>query len=415
MARGGHGRCCRGGAAPDGRADLVMAARWQLRRRLMAGPQSLLFLLLPPAPAMKVQSAALLLLAAAAALLLAGPAPAAAQASPNANSVAWVRGNTCVPGQNVGSCCCAKRAKTVQVTKFTTRTAIKTIKRTKTVTRTVTTTSVAVPRRLAERDAAPEVVERALPEEPEVAEAEEVAAPEVAERAVPEPETELAEAADEAITAAPGHELFARNLCQACPAGVSVRVGANSNNNARRCCPRATKFVTRTKTTTKVTTKTVKTATRTVTTTSVQPAAFNVPVQVLSQTVRRLAARQGTPVARATARLLAPDNTVLGSCVTDASGRCNIVGGAPLAPNTVYRVEVTLEDGTPAPNTGAVFRTSDTGAPPPFPPTGIPIVINDGEVTTVSIRRRELVARREADGVFRRALKARATPAPAPF
>ncbi|KAI9024848.1 hypothetical protein DFJ74DRAFT_756042, partial [Hyaloraphidium curvatum] len=210
--------------------------------------------------------------------------------SPNSNNQIWAKGATCVAGQSVGPCCCARRPRVVVSTKFTTKTAVKTVKRTRTVTRTVTST--VLNRRRMERDVVPEVAERSLPEpaveEDKVDEAEvKDSLFEVAERAV----TEEPEAADveveEYLSEAPGHELFARNLCPACPTGINPRLGTNNNGGSvNLCCPRSTRFTTRTKTTTRIKTTTVKTATRTVTTTTTQKAAVTIPVLVLSETVR---------------------------------------------------------------------------------------------------------------------------------
>ncbi|KAI9030286.1 hypothetical protein DFJ74DRAFT_656083 [Hyaloraphidium curvatum] len=359
---------------------------------------------------------AVLALCAAAALL--GAAPAAAQGvSPNSNNqISWVKGNTCVSGQSVGGdCCCPKRPRVVVSTKFTTKTAIKTVKRTRTVTRTVTTTTLN--RRRMERDVVPEVEERSLPE-PEVAE-EEVAAPEVdvAERDVPEvPEVNAAEEVDEEYSEAPGHELFARNLCPACPNGVNPRLGANANNNGgnvRLCCPRSTRFTTRTKTTTRVKTTTVKTATKTVTRTATQSAAASVPVSVFSQTVRRLLDRQGNPVAGATVALQGPlpSTAELGRCTTDASGSCVIRLANPLPfPGSFALVIV-----AGAPAQGTTIFASNAAGQPDIPPgaTSIPVTVT--ETNTFRLGRREMIGRRDADGKFRRALKALATPAPEAF
>jgi hypothetical protein len=111
---------------------------------------------------------------------------------------------------------CASRNKS-PVTKIVTksRTAKKTTTVKKTRTTTVTFTNNATARRLAERDE------------------------ELEARSFEEPEMEHLETADDEVAsvAEPAHDLSARNLCPACPAGVVLAGKHNSGSNPVYCCP----------------------------------------------------------------------------------------------------------------------------------------------------------------------------------
>ncbi|KAI9030281.1 hypothetical protein DFJ74DRAFT_656073 [Hyaloraphidium curvatum] len=355
-----------------------------------------------------MKAAALALAAALVLLVLATPA----DAQRLNDKTVWLKGATCAKGASYpGGCCCA-RPKTTLSTKFTTKTTTKTVKSTKTVTSTITSTTLiftGVPRRM-ERDTVPELLERDLPEpavEDVVADADEaVAEPEISERSLPEEP----ESFDEFSPAEEGHSLFARNLCQACPKNV-VPLSSGSGNTKRCCVLTSTKFTTRTKTTTRVKTSTVK-STKTITVTSPVPAAAVVPVEALSQTTLRLAERAGTPIAGAVVELQgpAPGFAPIKSCTTEADGKCTILLPFRLDAGAVYRLVIL--SGAPSAGT-TLFTATPAGQPPVGPGGTIPVTVT--ETNTVALGRRELLARREADGEFRRALKARATPGPAAF
>ncbi|KAI9005153.1 hypothetical protein DFJ74DRAFT_713036 [Hyaloraphidium curvatum] len=358
---------------------------------------------------------AVLLAAAILAVAIALPLPAAAQGmSPN-SPFTWVHGPRCSsPAWGFVGCCC-RRPVTVKVTKYATRTAFKTVKRTKTAVRTVTATSL-VRRRLEEREepvepqvAAQEVLEvdneDVLPPTP----VNDEAVPVVGSGAPAEPANGAADNqspldADDDDE----HRLFARDYCPACSAGMVPRPSA-SGRTARCCVTKLTQFTTRTRTTTKVKTKTVKTATKTVTTTVAQTAAVRIPVSVTSD---------GKPVANALVELLGTAQTsrrlvvrqedVLGFCVTEPDGSCIVLLPKPLLPlsSFFFRSHVGVKF------IKIISFADNFGQPPPPPPGGF--VLNLDNPTTVRVGRRELIARRQADGVFRRAIKARATPEPAP-
>ncbi|KAI9034024.1 hypothetical protein DFJ74DRAFT_647862 [Hyaloraphidium curvatum] len=201
------------------------------------------------------------------------------------------------------------------------------------------------------------------------------------------------------------HALFARDYCQACPRGVVPRPGGSG----RRCCiTRVTSTVTKTRTTTRVKTTTVKIVTRTTSKTITQSAAVRMLVSVRNDA--------GQPVANARVDLVGPSPTarrlaerqdnVVTFCITNISGLCTILVRRPLLPTTQYILRFLL--------TSTFFQTNTFGQPPP-PPNGetYPIVVDNP--STIRLGRRELLARREADGNFRRAIKARATPAPDAF
>ncbi|KAI9034025.1 hypothetical protein DFJ74DRAFT_762677 [Hyaloraphidium curvatum] len=299
--------------------------------------------------------------------------------------------------------CCCRRPTTVRVTKYKTKTAVKTVKRTRTLTRTVTTTTL-VRRRLEARQDDEEPEEAVDP-------AEEILETPTEEPLPPAPADEEPAVAPLGLDEAPVEQspvdaeerrLFARNYCQACPRGVAPRP---SGSGERCCVTKVTSTTTRTKTTTRIKTTTVKTATKTITVTASQSAAVRIPVQVKTQ--------NGTPVGNALVQLVGPPIGRLGKrdiwafCYTHpTTGICNLLYPTPLTPNSNYAI---LTPGAP----DIPIPTDASGQPPPPPSGGVyPIVVPE---SSARLGARELIARKGADGRYRRALKARATPAPVVF
>ncbi|KAI9034020.1 hypothetical protein DFJ74DRAFT_647856 [Hyaloraphidium curvatum] len=364
---------------------------------------------------MRAHAAAALALAI---VLAALPRTAAQDLSPN-SPFTWVSGPKCSPGGWGGGCCCTRPA-TVRMTKYKTKTAVKTVKRTRTTTRTLTVTSLV---RL--RMEARQFEEQ--PIEPVVANQEILDAP--TEDPVPlttaEDEPAVGPLEFDILPGTPAgppddqspadtfgsHNLFARDYCRACPRGVVPRPSARGRTE--RCCvTKVTKYTTKTKTKTRTRTTTVKTSTKTVTKTVTQSARVRLPVLVQTDS--------GTPVPGAIAQLIGPplptrrlverQEVILATCTTLPDGRCTLLVPTSLAPGTTYRIVVVNRPGT------TVFLTTDASGNPPAPtgPGGTyPVVVN--EVSTLRLGRRELVARRDADGKFRRAIKALATPSPEIF